>query len=391
MKSTILLLSIATLAGASVAQQAAVDRNNGNWVVISGTKHPTTQRAYNWPPVSPAQYVWTSGQTVPAGTLTARWIPSMTNLRREQRTVSGFLCGLYPSAASSSFPQNGYFPAMRVHVPRQTQGQAGQTWAQGAQFQPDMTQQPLHMQAQGTFNFTQFGAFLVTQTLMTPVTINQTEMVISAEWRGGENDSIAGQQSINGDYSAGIHNTVPTTTFFVAPGPAFTITPYTDGFQGFSMMWLQYLEDQPVINAQSDWGYRRDPALNPVTGYNAATALSDISGVTGNLGWDCDAGQTHAGEICALLFNVGNVFPIGVPFLGVTLELNPADPSFGLLAPVYNKILDATGQGDLPMLPLPALGAGAIGLSFGGEFILLNSTFTQVTGSTQSTWVTINR
>lgn len=390
MKSTVLLLSIAMLVGTGVAQQAPVDRNNGNWIVISGTNHPTTGRAYNWPPVSPAQYVWTSGQTVPAGTLTARWIPSMSNMRREARLVSGFLVGLYPSAASATFPQTGYFPAMRVHVPRQSMGTGPVSWAGGAQWQPDMTQQPLHMQAQGTFNFTQFGAFLVTQTLMTPVSINQIEMVISAEWRGGENDSIAGQQSFNGDFSAGI-STI-TTTFFVAPGPAFTITPYNDGAQNnFAHMWLQYLEDAPVINPQSDWGYRRDTRLNPVTGYNTATALSDISSVTGNLGWDCDGGQVHAGEIAALLFNIGPVFPISVPFLGATLEMNPADPTFGLLAPIYNKVLDATGQGDLPMLPMPALGAGSIGLTIGAEFLLLNSTFTAVTGSTQSAWVTINR
>jgi len=394
MKTTALLLSVALLAGASVAQTLnnnIVQRENTNWLVISGTSHPTTLRAYNWPPVSPTQYVWTSGVTVPAGTLTARWIPSMVNLRREPRQVTGFRVCLYPAAATTAFPLNGYYPAIRIHVPKQSMGTPGQTWAQGAQYQPDMTAAPIHLEAQGTFTWPQFGAYIVTKTIMTPAIVNQTEIVLSAEWKGGENDSIAGQQSINGDYTAGIS---PITTIcFVAPGPAFTITPYpVDGLNNFSHTYLTYMEDAPVINAQSDWGYRRNATLvPPPSGYNSATGLSDLASATGNVGWDVVGGASHGGEIAALLFNVGPVFPAAIPFLGVTLEVNPADPAFGLLAPFYNKILDAQGVGDLPYIPLPALGPSAIGTTFGAEYILLNATLTAFTGSTQSSWITVNR
>lgn len=381
-------LPILCLAAAAAAQQNhnPVVRENWETISLSPTRHPVTQRQYNWPPLSPAAYVWTSGTTVAAGTLTARWLPSMVDLRREPRRVSGFRLGLMTAAASVAPAQSGYVPALRIHVPRQSLGQPGQTWTQGAQFQPDPSQPPLLLQAQGTFTFPQPGVYTVTRTLATPVTITVAEMVLSAEWRGGENDNLPGSQSLAGDI-AGISS--PTTVCFVDPPPANTITPYNDGAsQNVSHPFLSYLEEAPVIVAASNWGRRTAP---PQTGANAATAFSDLAGNAGVLGWDCTGGVGHAGERCILLFNLGPVVTAPFVFAGQTFELNAADPNLGLLAPFYNAMLDATGRADLPAMMLPSLGVASLGTNFGAEFLLLDATATTFTGTTQSSWVTVVR
>jgi hypothetical protein len=98
------------------------------------------------------------------------------------------------------------------------------------------------------------------------------------------------------------------------------------------------------------------------------------------------------GKTAVPLFNFGPVFPIGVPFLGVVLEVNPADPLLGVLASAgYIITLDTTGFGDGPYLPIPVLGPGAIGATFGCEFVLVDTTSGQLVDSTQSSWTTITR
>jgi hypothetical protein len=362
------VFSVALLATAVYAQLPAspVEKNNDPWLVISATKHPTTGQPYNWPPVSPAGFA-PGGGGVANGTRTVRWIPSETNLRREVQNVSSVFIGLRPSAASVSFPQTGYFPEVNIHPARQLA--AGATWMQGRQMSADFTAAPTLVVAQSTHTFANYGNFLVTRNLTTSIPLNAEDVVLSAKWdANGQatpiNDDNPAHQSFFGSFSDGVHTT--TTVQFAAPAPANTLTPYNDGNSNFSVTWFSYGIEQSALNQQSDWGYRRDARLPPaVSGYSVGTAWADLALVPGQLGWDIEAAG-KAGHVAVPVMNVGPVFPAFLDFLGLRFEVNLGDPLLSLLIGAnYIVTIDPQNFGNGALVPLPALGAPAIGTTIG--------------------------
>jgi hypothetical protein len=384
----ILVLGVGSLA-LQAQNHNRVKRNN-NPVIVLGTTHSGTRHPYNWPDASPLGFR-PGGSGVASGTRTIRWIPSMVNLRREPRLVSGYMVGMRPSAATpvSAFPLTGYYPEFSFHVPKQISGSG--TWANGAQYTADLTTAAIVRFAQTSNVFASFSNLVWIRTISTPVPIHQTEIVMSVRWDANGlttpiNDDSPGHQSFFGTYADGIHS--PVTIQFASP--TNVLTPIATDF---SVTWLSYLEEAPVVQPKSDWGHRRTSAQYPaISGYSIGTGQSDLASLAGQLGWDVDAGIGFAGDLAVPLFNFGPVFPLAFQVLGQTIELNVADPHLGLLAGAgYSQVLDATGSATGPWLLLPSLGPPARNTTIGVEFVTAKPNLSALTGSTQSAWITITR
>lgn len=383
MRLCCLILSTTTLAGICPAQNDSnpVRRNNDPWVVTSVATHPTTGRAYPWPPYNPPEYSNQSSTTgVPANTLSWRWIPSETNLRHEARSVSGFEIGLAPSAATTSYPQTGYIPEIKIHKPK-AQG-TGSDWWSGRRYEPDLAQQAHLTHAQSSIAFPQHAWYVVTTALATPVAVTEREIVLSAKWVGGEQLNKPNTQALWGGFE-GIH--APLTMGFATPAGVISLTT-TDQ----SVLYFSYFEEQAVINPSGDWSYRRNAQPN-WTGTGVTAAFCDLATNAGKLGWNVDAGPSQAGNLAFAFMNVGPVMPIGIPIGPLTFELNLSDPNLLWLSGFgYSLTLNVNGAATGPVLNVPALGSGAVGATIGVEFVLITPNFT-FTESTQSAWMRIVR
>ena len=384
---------LASFAGAQTVNAVTVERNNDPWLVISTAVHAGTGNQYAYAPTQPTGFAPGTGG-VAVGTRTVRWLPNMSNSRRENHKVIGFQLGIRPSAATgtANYPFTGYVPECSVHAPQQLAAGTGPTWAQGRQYSADLTAAALATMPQGTLPFNAFANFIVGRTMTSAVNVMQDEIVMSLKWdANGQstpiNDDNPMHCSFFASFDDGIHNV--TTIQFASP--TNQLTPYTEN------RFINYLtysvEDQMVMHQQSDWGYRRNPALLPsVSGYSVATALSDVSTVAGQLGYDCDMGTLHPGDFGMPLVNFGPVFPAFIDLFGVRLEVNPADPNLTLLPSAgYLIVADAQGFANGPLLPIPALGPTGIGFTIGAEFVGIESDLSAIFGSSNAAWVTVNR
>lgn len=387
MKLHIHALALALVAGGAIAQSnnfCSVDRDNSPWLVVSNSKHTGTGKNYNWPPVNPAAYSSTNSMAgVPAGTQTVRWIPREVNLVRENQKVVGVKLGMRPSAATTQFPMTGYFPRTRFYQPKHQAGPVGKGWLEGEKLVLDSSKQTLIDVPQTSQTFASFGNFLITRNFSQPFTINQTDILIGWTWKGGEHMNKPGSQSIFGHFSDGIHS--PRTVDFVDPKGAIT-TISTD----FSVTWGTYNRQGPDLRQASDWGYRRDQRLLPqVTGRSIGTAQSDLSTSNGQLWWEVCGGATRQGQTVVMLFNAGPVFPAPFKILGVTLELNIADPNLAALEG-YGGTIGTNGVFKGSQLPIPALGPSAKGFVTGAEAVLIDQRAGSLS-STGSAWTKVMR
>lgn len=380
-------LALALVAGGAIAQSnqyCEVARDNSPWLVVSAAKHSGTGKNYNWPPVNPAAYSSSSSTSgVPAGTQTVRLIPREVNLVREPQKVRSLKLGIRPSAASTVFPMTGYFPRTRFYQPKHQSGPAGKGWLEGEKLVLDANKPTLIDVAQTSQTFASFGNFLVTRTLSQAFTINQTDILIGWTWKGGEHRNKPGAQSFFGHFSDGIHS--PRTVDFVAPNGSIT-TISTD----FSVVWGSYEREGPDLRQASDWGYRRDQRLVPqVTGRSIGTAQSDLATSNGQLWWEVCGGSTRQGQTVVMLFNAGPVFPAPFKILGVTLEVNIADPNLAALEG-YGGVIGTNGVFKGSPLPIPALGLSAKGFVTGAEAVLIDQRAGQLS-STGSAWTKVMR
>ena len=100
----------------------------------------------------------------------------------------------------------------------------------------------------------------------------------------------------------------------------------------------------------------------------------------------------HAGALAVPLLNVGARAPLPTPFLGQTIGLDPLDPAIAALAAAgYLLGLDPGGFARGPLVPIPALGAPALGTHIGVELLVLDGGGTAVVASSQAAWVRVNR
>lgn len=380
--SSLLLL----VCGISAQDYNRVERNNDPYY-RGDTANASTGVLGVYKPVNPDAYSDTTTTVgVPAGTLSWRWFPSENNLRRETRQVSGFYIGLRYSYSTpaASLPLTGYVPEISIHKGKPRVGGG---------VDPDLAQAPLFTLATSSTLFATANSTIIpSRTLSAPVGINETDMVLSCKWQGGEHRDVPGKQCLIGSWFDGDY--VPVTTGFASPT---NVISYVQGNE--SCLWLSYMEEQSVILPSSDWGYRRKSANPLPSGYSVSTAQGDFALSTTNgaiFGYDINGGPSMAGNRAVLLFNAGPVFPASFQILGQVLEINVADPYLDLFAqlgyvltmnPAAPKIGFAAG----PRIQVPNLGPSGLGFTFGAEYLVFDPNFTAAVDSTQSAWITLTR
>ncbi len=380
-----LLAALATTMATVAAQTQnnnAVQRSNQNWSYTQGN-HPTTNNLIPTVRTMPPEWAATATTGVPAGTLTWRWIPKEANMRREARRVSGFEFGIAPSPATATFPSAGYFPEMKMHAARAR--------TSGTGMEPDLSVPPLLTVTRAGLTFPQFGLYIASSTATTVANVNALDLVLSLKWEGTEHTNVPGKQGTLSSASESAY--APDSFGFVSPTNVITVgsTP------GPQPTWptINYYEEAPVVNAQSDWGQLNDLTRTPpLFGYGLGTAQGPLATTATRIAFDVEGGATNAGRFAVPLFNVGPVFPISIPALGVTLEVNLADPALTLLGAAFGLQLNGPGTsagfGDGAYIQLPALGTGAIGTYLGMEFVIVDPT-AGVVDSTQAYYIRIER
>jgi hypothetical protein len=225
--------------------------------------------------------------------------------------------------------------------------------------------------------------------LTTPVPLPApTDLLFFVVFRGGEwqNDANGGQTH-GVDYQGAYFNPqgVSLWGFATATQPR-TIT---NGGNPLYRPKIGLQIAEPVFCLTGDHGngyytprlvnelYRGSGAAYPnYATFNAATMFFDVS-----------AGTAYStGGSAIVLLNIGANFGGSIPFPPVgNLLLNPADPSFGLLAGIVVG-LGPVGEysGEPTPFPVPALGAGAIGTTITGQALVFNPGLTQPRFSTKA-------
>jgi hypothetical protein len=381
-----LALAITVAAAAAAAQNPTgqlLNINNEAWLVIATTKHTTSQFSYLWPPNVPINVAGGSfspailgGSATPvvAGTLLWRVIHRELDNRQEARQFKGSRCGLAVSAATTAPVGPFYYPEVTIRktVPRA-----------GGGLNPDFVSAPLLTTPQGTALLTAAGGhYITTSAIATAIPFTGNDYCITAKYQGGENDDIPNTEGFFGDYSAGAY-TGPVTYGHAAPAPAYTLS---FGTSDFSSLFLGPLEDKTTVAMHGDYAYRRTVLSPSLYGTNSNRTLSDCALQPTNIGWDVDSGAANGGGFALFLMNIAPaVFPGSFSILGVTVELNIADPALGVLGQVgYVGNLNPQGDFKGTVIPFPALPFLA-GQYVTVEGFVIDPTLTNVVDSTGTT------
>lgn len=388
MKPSAVLLAAAVAAAGGIAQTphtCEVKRVNEPYYYVTADTHPLTGRAYNVPGYQPPGY-WSatpSDPGVPAGHRTWRWLPRALDARSETRQVSGFCVYLRPSAATQVFPFTGYVPEWQMVAVRAR--------ADGGR-EPDLQQAPLASVPQASLLFVQPGAARVRTVFSQPVAVAAGEIGYTLRWQGGEHRLKPGAQGLVGTTDEEPWK-VPTWGQIDAAGTV-TVTDARAVIGADTTLWLTHYETQPALIPESDFAHlRRLGSPLPFSGFNDGAGLCDLGSQALEVGWNVDAGSARASSYVLPFFNArGSVFAGTSLLLGQTLELDIADPLFGVLIDAgYLGLTGPNGFFDGPRLRFPALGAQAIGLFVGVECLVLNGGLSTVLGSTQAHWIEVVR
>jgi hypothetical protein len=385
MKASALAIAVGSIAAGALAQLDSNlnERTNRAYVVISGTKHTTTGNNYFWGPTVPADFspVLIGGTGNPmgvaAGTHTWRVILGQTDIRRANRDVSGFVYGAAASAASTSFPMNGYQPELEIRKTVLNGAGPGRI--------PDWTSPAYVTLPTTSASFPAKAWYVFTVTLSTPVSFLGNDLALTIKWQGGEADDKPGTQGYWSDYEAGVMVGAGQAQFGQDYGFASPTNVHTINTNDFSTPKLETLEEEATIIPYSSWGYRNDTLYPLLYGTNIHTINSNLTSVAGYFGWDFEGGPSQAGNYVLTLLNIAPIpFPLSFNLLGQTLELNIGDPAITLGADLgYVLTLNPTGLVSGPKISLPPQPA-LKGQYVGAEGIVIASTLTQVNETTQA-------
>lgn len=374
-------LALALCAPAVLAAQNAAEcvRSNEPYFVQSVTRHPVTgiERAY--PPSVPPGYL-PGGGGVPADTYRFKVFPGDTLRRAQARQISGFHYVARNSSATTGRNTSSYLFQfdLRPVVART-----------GGGLDPDFGRSLLSVPSQAGGGAT--NTYHV-YTTFAPVTLTFNDCAISLRYRGGENDDKdgnAGQGPSQCTASSWLDGPMPFTPDGDWRGGVFTYN--TDPNYH---LWVTFSEVDPVCNVWSNWGKQRDvPRVPPLKGHSLGTYYSDLWSGTPpfEFGFDVDGGMAHANRLVIPLFNIGAVFRTGIPFLGTTVEVNPADPALVLLhqVPGFVGTTNAVGRHASPAVPFTSRFLGGRGLHLGVEYLLFDGAL-NLAGSTGAQWVLVN-
>jgi hypothetical protein len=332
---------------------------------------------------NPPEYTG-AGQTVPAGTMHWRAFLEQTNQRAEPRQLTAIGCWWQPSDLTGSFPQTINTLEYRIYPTT--------TDPQGLVI-PDTGQPPALVVPPMPMPVNQGSAFnelTVSLGAAVPLQI-QGDYAVCALYPTGASAALPG---FFGLLPSGANNTYGLGQSLFGSLYAGGATTHFALGGARSSLWLT--ENQPTISIRGNWALS---ASHYASGYLTGawgdssyfTPLADPSWA----GWtDGRAPATmgltiHAqgmeGFFPILLFNAGLRFPTGFPFLGLTLELLPADPLFVALSPMGQPIQNGRYDLTLPLLSVadPALA----GSYFGFEAVLVDTTNLVLADSTQSVWM----
>ena len=363
-KLTTLLLAGAVSANlAAQANVNVVERNNKTSLIGATTVH------------TPIEYF---GAGIIAGTHSYRWIPSLVNDRSvvglisETRRFSGFTIMLEPTQYQGPI-QGGYAPKMEIRRAVFT----------GRGAVPNYSRNPLITVAQRSIVFRSSARRLLTCTLCTAIAFSEREVVITAEWKGGERLGQRGQVITGSHYEKTFLHPSPLR-------PSATIgsrlpnrpVRQNSATNELSRPYMSYSSDRPVVNVRASWAH-----LLGNLDYGVATGTSQLNSSAGSFQYEVAAGVSNRKLLAVSMFNFGAVNGVPSRLLGQIVEVNIFDQFIGVLGSVS---LDASGNGRLARIDLQAL-PGTLGLALGIEFMIIDVTNLVATGSTQPRWVRVGK
>lgn len=379
MRLTLLFFAAVCAPAVPAQNQAECVRSNEPYFVQSLVRHPVTgiERAY--PASVPVGYP-PGGGGVAADTYRFKVFPGDVFRRAQGRQISGFHYVARNSSATTGRNNSSYLFQLDL---RPTVARAG------GGLDPDFGRSLLSIPSQAGGGAT--NTYHV-YTTFAPVQATFNDCAISLRYRGGENDDKdgnAGQGPSQCTTSSWLDGPMPYVPDGDWRGNVFTYN--TDANYH---LWVTFFEVDPVCNVWSNWGRQRDiPRVPPLKGHSLGTYFSDlVSGVPPfELGFDVDGGQAHAHRLVLPLLNLGAVQRTGIPFLGVTLEINPLDSALVLLhgVPGFVGQTNAVGRFASAALPLRSRLFGGLGLYLGIEYLLFDPALNPV-ASTGAQWILIN-
>jgi len=376
----VLCAALGGLLDRAPAQNAAeCVRSNEPYFVLSINRHPTTgiERAY--PASVPAGYV-PGGGGVAADTYRFKVFPGDVFRRAEPRRISGFHYVARNSSATVGRNTSSYLFQFDL---RPTVARAG------GGLDPDFSRALLSIPSQAgggaTSTYHVFSTFA-------PVTLSFNDCALTLRYRGGENDDKdgnAGQGPSQCTASSWLDGPLPYT-----PDGDWRLGTFTYNTDPNYQLWVTFSEVDPVCNLWSNWGRQRDvPRIPPLKGHSLGTYFSDLW--SGNppfeFGFDVDGGPLLRNSLVVPLLNVGAAQRVGLPFRGVVLEVNIADPALTLLhsVPGFVGLTNGIGRLSSPPLSLTSRLHGGRGLYLGIECVLFDTAF-NLAGSTGAQWISIN-
>jgi hypothetical protein len=357
---------------------------NSSYRVVSTGKHTGTQRNYPWPPVQPPGYATSPG--VVAGTRSWQYTPPPRVTGGSQfgpwMTVIGMSQAIHVGAAVTTFPapnhyqfETGIAPTVATASPPQ------KTHAPSGADVLNVATAPLALTTGNIYEH----VFNLTTPIPLPTAVDLCLFVV---FRGGEwQDDVNGGQTTGCDWR-GAWFTPQGLPFsgFATPTQPRTIT-FTGDKPYLPKIGLQIAEPVFCITGDHGNGYYAPRLVNELYRGISAAFPDYGSAMAGTLFFDVSAGTAYsAGGSAIVLLNVGTNFPGSIPFPPAgNLLLNPADPSFGLLAGIVLG-LGPLGDysGEATPFPVPALGAGAVGTHITGQALVFNPGFAQAKLSVKS-------
>jgi hypothetical protein len=380
MRNLSLAIAVATLMAAPIVAQTV----NKNPVFRSNRTFTRNTMGITNPP----EY-YTTGQTVPAGTMTWKVFPDQTNRRREDREVTGFEFWMQPSDELGTWPQTLNTPEVKVFP----------TTVDGAGLAiPDFTQPALVTVPPASVTYQTWSWFkYISYSLSTPAVIPaaNAEIAVATVYQTGANHSLPG-------FFGHLPSAVNTTDYLPQ---AFWGYAYANGtivhgdVNNDNRPSILYYENKPTINVRSSWGLIESHfTAGHQTGawgeqnYFAPLADPNWAGWSETRGqpttiWIDIRAQNQDGDFPIILMNFGAEFKGGINFLGETLELLIADPMLGVLAPLAAPIAQGKYEITVPLFSnaLPFL----TGSYMGFEAVLIDQVALATNGTTQSVWIYI--
>lgn len=370
-----LLLASAVLASSLFAQDAELVVNNTR-TVRSTLQHPGTGNYYPYSPTVPPGYDSATPPGVAAGTRLWTHTPKLRAQQGHQGanyfTVTGILQSVRVGAAVATFPApNHYQMKMGIAPSQPGQGPHHRTHApSGAD---------LLVVADAPVAIPNGPVFDISTTLATPVAIPDVDLLLFAEYRGGEyRDDPQGGQTMACDYYGGYG-----PGGLVYCGYTTGSNPRTVGLSSGSLFRpkLGFLVQEPILTAT---GYHSNSYISPPLASEFHRGLGACwadwaTSTQGSLWFDVRAGNTYGSTGSAVVFLNGSVnwFAGKVPTPWGGLLLDPTDPFLTLF--VGNVLTLSAGgvynQGEANRVAIPTLGPTARGQFVKAQALVFNAGF----------------